>query len=148
MTWLSKTLIDAQANMRRKTWKPIAPEEFLQLVISQEPSNLDLYNQLDAVDQRTKKMEDEPKVDKSIHITGSEVRGVVNTGDSSIESKIDPPNPKKEFDWKFWLSIAATLIVALISVTASGVFNDEIKKFLLNRDISPATEHNLEKKIE
>jgi hypothetical protein len=146
ITWLGKTLIDARTNMRRKTWRPPTPEEFLQFVISQEPSNLDLSNQLDVIDKRTEKMENEPKVDKSIHITSSEVSGIVNTGDGSIENKIDPPNPKKEFDWKFWLSIVVTVAVALISVAASGVFNDEIKKFLFNQDISPATEQNLEKK--
>jgi hypothetical protein len=88
-------------------------------------------------------MEDDPKVDKSIHITGSEVRGIVNTGDGRIENKIDIPNPKKEFDWKFWLSIAITVVVALVSVTASGIFNDEIKKFLFNRNIAPVTEQNM-----
>lgn len=146
ISWLGKTLIEAKANMRRKTWQPLAPEEFLQLVISQEPSNSDLSNQIDVINKRTKKMEDEPKVDKSIHITGSEVSGIVNTGDGSIDNKVDSPNPKKEFDWKFWLSIAVTLVIALISVSASGVFNDEIKNFLFNRDISPATEQNLEEK--
>jgi hypothetical protein len=146
ITWLGKTLIDAQANMRRKTWQFLTPEEFLQFVISQEPSNLDLSNQIDVIDQRTKKMEDEPKIDKSVHITGSEISGVVNTGDGSIENKIDPPNSKKKFDWKFWLSIAVTIAVALISVTASGVFNDEIKKFLFNRNTLPKVEQNLEKK--
>jgi len=36
ITWLGKTLIDAQANMRRKTWQPPTPEEFLQLVFNQD----------------------------------------------------------------------------------------------------------------
>jgi predicted NACHT family NTPase len=36
ITWLGKTLIDAQANMRRKTWQPPTPEEFLQLVNKQQ----------------------------------------------------------------------------------------------------------------
>jgi predicted NACHT family NTPase len=139
-------LLEAEAFVRRETWKPPTPEEFLQFVISQEPSNLDLSNQINVIAQRTKKMEDEPKVDKSIHITESEISGIVNTGDGSIENRIEPPNFKKKFDWKFWLSITVTVAVALISVTASGVFNDEIKKFLFNRDAPPATEQNLEKK--
>ncbi|WP_287456543.1 hypothetical protein [Leptolyngbya sp. UWPOB_LEPTO1] len=142
ITWLGKTLIDTQASMRRKTWQSLTPEEFLQFVISQEPSNSDLSNQLNAINQRTKKMEDEPKVDKSIHITGSEISGIVNTGDGSI----NPSNSKKEFDWKFWLSIAVTVAVAIISIAASGVFNEEIKKFLFHQNESPKTEQNLEKK--
>jgi len=32
---LTKTLIDAQANMRRKTWQPLAPEQISQLFSSQ-----------------------------------------------------------------------------------------------------------------
>ncbi|KGF71730.1 hypothetical protein DO97_15710 [Neosynechococcus sphagnicola sy1] len=35
ITWLTKTLIDAQVNMRRKTWQPPQPEQILQLVSSQ-----------------------------------------------------------------------------------------------------------------
>jgi predicted NACHT family NTPase len=35
ITWLTKTLIDAQVNMRRKTWQPPKPEDILQLVSSQ-----------------------------------------------------------------------------------------------------------------
>ena len=34
--WLGKTLINAQANMRRKTWKPPKPEELLQIVLDQD----------------------------------------------------------------------------------------------------------------
>ncbi|WP_226574440.1 NACHT domain-containing protein [Microseira wollei] len=32
IAWLRKTLIDAQANMRRKTWQPPQPEQILQIV--------------------------------------------------------------------------------------------------------------------
>ncbi|AMA10258.1 hypothetical protein AWQ23_13525 [Picosynechococcus sp. PCC 73109] len=36
ITWLGKILIDAQVNMRRKTWQPPTPEEFLQFVNKQQ----------------------------------------------------------------------------------------------------------------
>lgn len=39
ITWLGKTLIDAQANMRRKTWQPLTPEKILQI------ANRQLLNQ-------------------------------------------------------------------------------------------------------
>ncbi|PSB18096.1 hypothetical protein C7B65_16370 [Phormidesmis priestleyi ULC007] len=145
IAWLRKTLLDAQTSMRRKTWQPPTPEEILQLVASQKPSNSELYNQLDKIDLRTQKMADEPKVDQSIHITGSKVNGAVTTGSNNIENKIYPSNAEKGFDWKFWLSITTTVTVALISIVASGVFNDEIKKFLFNRDTSPRVEQKLER---
>jgi hypothetical protein len=152
ISWLRRILIDAKANMRRKTWQPPTPAEILQLVVSQEPSNTDLSNKLDNIDRRTQKMADEPKVDQSVHITNSEVSGGVNTGSGKIENKIESSNTKKEFgtkkefDWKFWLSISITVTVALISVAASGVFNEEIKNFLFNRNTSPQIEQKLEKK--
>lgn len=66
--------------------------------------------------------------------------------DVKIENEISSSNPEKRFDWKFWLTIATTLTVALISVAASGVFNDEIKKLLFNRSPSPQVEQKLEKR--
>ena len=76
-------------------------------------------------------MKDDPKIDKSIHISKSKnIRGI-NTGDNNR------PDEKTGFDWKFWLSIIVAVIVALISVAASGVFNDEIKNLLFNRNPSP-----------
>ncbi|MDX2212969.1 MAG: hypothetical protein SFY66_06740 [Oculatellaceae cyanobacterium bins.114] len=36
LVWLGRTLIDAQANMRRKTWQPQTPEEFLQFVLNKD----------------------------------------------------------------------------------------------------------------
>ncbi|WP_228025017.1 NACHT domain-containing NTPase [cf. Phormidesmis sp. LEGE 11477] len=146
IAWLGKTLIDAQANMRRKTWQPLTPEEFLRFVISQAPSNADLSDQIGVIDKRTKKMEDEPKIDKSIHIKDSEVSGIVTAGDGNIDHTINSSSPEKELGWKFWISIAVTVTAALLSVTASGVFNDEIKGFLFHRSTSPEAEQNLENK--
>ncbi|KAM3092559.1 NACHT domain-containing protein [Phormidesmis sp. 146-35] len=131
LVWLKKTFLNAQKNMRRRTWKPPTPEEVFQLVLAQEPSNSDLSNKLDTIDRRTQKMKDDPKIDKSIHISKSKnIRGI-NTGDNNR------PDDKTGFDWKFWLSITVAVIVALISVAASGVFNDEIKNLLFNRNPSP-----------
>jgi hypothetical protein len=138
-------LLETEAAARRNTWKPPRSEDILQLIASQEPSNSELSNQLEKIDRRTQEMADEPKIDQSIHIKDSKINGVVSTGGGKIENKIDPSNAKKGADWKFWLPIAVTLIVTLISAAASGVFNDEIKKFLFNRNIYPQVEQKLEK---
>ncbi len=137
-------LLETEAFARRNTWNPPRPEDILQLVASQEPSNSRLSKQLDKIDRRTQKMADEPKVDQSIHIKDSKINGVVNTGNGKIENKIDFFKLKKGIDWKFWLSISVTVMVALISVFASGVFNDEIKKFF-KQNLSPQVEQKIEK---
>jgi hypothetical protein len=135
-------LRETEAVVRRNIWIPPHPEEILRLVIDQEPSNF-ISNKLEIIDQRMQKMTDEPRVDKSVHISNSKHIGGISTGDNNI--KIDLPEDKQGFDWKFWLSISVTVMVALISVLASGVFNDEIKKFF-NQNASPQIEQKLEKK--
>ena len=144
---LQPMLLECEAQVRRITWKPPTPEGLLQLVLTQDPSNSDLSNQLENIDRRTQEMADEPKVDQSIHIgAGSNIPGVVSTGSGNrIEHKIDPSNAEKGFDWKFWLSITVTVTVALISVAASGVFNDEIKKLFFNQNVPPHVDQKLEK---
>jgi len=43
--WLGKTLIDAQVNMRRNTWKPPTPEQILQFVGSHQITNQNTHIQ-------------------------------------------------------------------------------------------------------
>ncbi|MBW4527569.1 MAG: hypothetical protein KME18_20690 [Phormidium tanganyikae FI6-MK23] len=131
-------LPEAEASARRREWKPPQPEEILRLVANQEPSNLELYNQLGTIARRTQEMADEPKIDQSIHVMNSEISGVVGSG--KIEHRSDPP-PEKEANWKFWLPIA----ISLISIAVSGVFNDEIKKFFFKPNTAPQIEQKLEK---
>jgi predicted NACHT family NTPase len=142
LTWLSSILPDAQKNMRRNAWNPPQPEEILRLVIDQEPSNVEISNQLEIIDQGIEKMANEPRVDKSVHVSNSKNIREINTGDGNI--KIDLPDDKQRFDWKFWVSISLTVMVALISVAASGVFNDDIKK-IFKQNVSPRIEQKLEK---
>jgi len=136
ITWLGKTLIDAQANMRRKTWQPPTPEEFLQLVISQEPSNLDLSNQIDVIDQRTKRMEDEPKIENKINISNSPnspINAPVGTsGVTNSNLTIASSDAKKGVSWGNWLAVIGILvaIVAIpLSMSVSGAFNEEFKEW-------------------
>jgi hypothetical protein len=44
--WLRRTLIDAQANMRYKSWQPPTPEEFLQLIFDKDKYLVQNGNQL------------------------------------------------------------------------------------------------------
>jgi hypothetical protein len=136
ITWLGKTLIDAQANMRHKTWQSPTPEEFLQLVISQEPSNLDLSNQIDVIEQRTKRMEDEPKIENKINISNSPnspINAPVGTsGVTNSNLTIASSDAKRGVSWGNWLAVIGILvaIVAIpLSMSVSGAFNEEFKEW-------------------
>jgi hypothetical protein len=136
INWLGKTLIDAQANMRRKTWQPLTPKELLQFIISQEPSNSDLLNQIDVIDQRTKNMEDEPKIENRINILNSPNSPInAPVGASGVISSnvtITSSNTKKGVNWGDWAAVIGTLvaIVAIpLSMSVSGVFNEEFKEW-------------------
>ncbi len=47
--WLGKTLIDAQVNMRRNTWKPPTPEQILQFVGSHQITNQNTHIQTEVL---------------------------------------------------------------------------------------------------
>ncbi|MGG6268848.1 NACHT domain-containing protein [Leptolyngbya sp. AN03gr2] len=143
---LQPRLLEAENLARRNTWKPPKPEEILQQILIQDPSNLELSNQIETINRRTKQMADEPKIDQSVHVTGSKIRGDINTGNNNNLGKTDSKT-EGGFDWKYWLSVGITVAVALVSVAASGVFNDEIKRLFNSTKSSPQTEQKLEKKI-
>jgi hypothetical protein len=125
--WLREILIEAQINMRRKTWQPLTSEEFFLFVINQEPSNLDLSNQIDAIDQRTKKMEDEPK---TINISDSSINAPVGTsGVTNSNVTIASSNAKKGVNWGNWLAIAVAIVAIPLSMSVSGAFNEEFKEW-------------------
>ncbi|HBE21183.1 MAG TPA: hypothetical protein DEG17_15325 [Cyanobacteria bacterium UBA11149] len=74
ITWLKKTLLEAQKNMRRKTWNPPQPEEILKLVTIKQPPPSEFLNRIDEINQRTKQMADQP----TIAISGGTFNGPVN----------------------------------------------------------------------
>ena len=136
LTWLKKTLLVAQKNMRRKTWRSPQPEEILQLVVSREPSHLDLFNQLDTIDQRTKKMEDEPKIENNISISNSPnspINAPVGTsGVTDSQVTVSGSDSKKGINWGNCLAVIGILvaIVAIpLSMSVSGAFNEEFKQW-------------------
>lgn len=129
-------LLEAEALARRNTWKPPTSEEFLRFVISQEPSNLDLSTQLDVIDQRTKKMEDEPKIENKINISNSPnspINAPVGTsGVTNNNVTIASSDVKKGVNWGNWLAVIGILvaIVAIpLSMSVSGAFNEEFKEW-------------------
>ena len=136
LEWLRKTLISAKANMRRITWQPLTPKKFLQLVITQEPSNLDLSNQLSTME---KKMEDEPKVKNEINISNSPnspINAPVGTsGITNSHVTVSNPDTKEGINWGILLAV----IGIIVSVLVSGAFNEEFRKGI-NRMFSPQVE--------
>lgn len=146
ISWLRKVLIDAQVNTRRETWKPLTPEEFLQLVLSRDPSNLDLFNQLDVIDQRTKKMEDEPKIENKITISNSPnspINAPIGTsGVTSSQVSVPSSDGKKGINWGNWLTVFGILVAIIaipLSMSVSGAFNEEFKEWF-NRIFTPKVE--------
>jgi hypothetical protein len=142
---IQQILLETENLVRRRTWKPPTPEELLQLVLVREPSNAELFSQGETINQGIQKMADEPKVDNSIHIgEKAKVGGDVNTGNNFKINRTDS-NFEKGFDWKFWLGLAVAIVGIIASVAASGVFNDEIKKWFIKPEPSPKVEQKLDK---
>lgn len=133
ITWLGKTLIDAQVNMRRKTWQPPAPEDILQLVASQQPSNLELYNQLDNIDRRTQEMADEPRITNNIDASNSHIYAPIGTsGTTNSQVTISSSDSKKGTNWGTLFPIIG-ILVAIVAIPASmsvsGAFNEEFRQW-------------------
>jgi predicted NACHT family NTPase len=121
---LNWRLLETEALARRITWQPPTPEEFLQLVISRDPSNSDLSNQLDTIE---KKMEDEPKTDNSIHI--SELHNSsVNHISTSSNSSINQPDSKKGINWGNWLAVIGSIVTIIGIIVA--LYPEEVKQWL------------------
>ncbi len=127
-------LLDCEALARWNTWDPPTPEEFLQLVLVQEPSSSDLL-------ERIQQMADQPKNDNSINIgPGSNINGVVNTGNGKIKNNSGKPD-EKGINWGNWLALISA--VAAIVAIPVGIFNPEI-----NQQIKQLFNHNPPTKIE
>jgi hypothetical protein len=136
-------LPQAEALTRRKAWQPPTPEEFLQLVIAQEPSNFEV------VDRITKKMEDEPKIRNEINISNSPnspinapigTSGVTNNQVTTTSDAVS--DTEKGINWGIWLAVIG-LVVSIagipVGMAVSGAFNDEFKEWL-NRVFSTEVE--------
>jgi hypothetical protein len=139
---LQQKLLEVESLIRRKTWKYPNPGEILQLVTKKEPSNLDLDNHLSNINREIQQMADEPKIDQSIHIVKSKVNGGVGNIDTG---KI--ADSGKRFDWKFWLTIIISsigVLGTLVSIAVNGVFTEEVKKFLHDRNTPPKVEKKIE----
>jgi predicted NACHT family NTPase len=63
-----------EAAVRRNTWCPPRPEDILRLALTQEPTNSNLLNPINEINQRTKQMAEQP----SVSISGGTFNGPVN----------------------------------------------------------------------
>ncbi len=140
LTWLKKILSDAQKNMRRNDWNPLQPEDILRLVVSQEPSNLDLSNQIDVINQRTEKMENEPKIENNVNISNlNSPKSSINVnslaGTSGVtKSQVTGSNSdaKKGINWGICLAAIGVCVAVIgipLSMSVSGAFNEEFKQW-------------------
>jgi predicted NACHT family NTPase len=139
---LQQKLLAIESSICRTTWKQPTPEEILQLIVNKEPSNLELDGKLNSINRGIQQMADEPKIDNSIHIKDSNISGGVNTG--SIDTA-KASHPEKRLDLKFWIPIIVTIVMGIFAILASGVFNEEIRKFFLDRNAPSKVEQKIEK---
>jgi hypothetical protein len=114
----------------RKTWQPLTLKEFLQFVISQEPSNSDVINQI------TQKMEEEPKIENNIIISNSPnspINAPIGTsGVTNSNVTIASSDAKKGISWGNWLAVTGILVAVVaipLSMSVSGAFNEEFKEW-------------------
>ena len=145
---LQPMLLAAESLARRNTWKPLEPEQFLQFVISQEPSNSEVVARI------TKKMEDEPKIKNEIHISNSpnvSINAPIGTsGETNSQVNVgSDSDSKKGINWDRRIAVAA-FIVALVAIPAgmavSGAFTDEFKQWW-NTTFSSEAESQAEQEI-
>jgi len=143
LKWLKNVLIESQSNMRRRTWNPPNPNDLLQLILAQKPSNLDLSNQLNKIDWRTERMADEPKVTNNINVSNSSINAPIGTsGTINSQVTVSSADSKKEFNWGNLIAIVGLLvaiIAILLSMTVSGAFNEEFRQWF-NRHFSSNVE--------
>jgi hypothetical protein len=138
---LQPRLLEAQNLLRRNTWKPLKPEEILQLVASREPSNTELSEQIDTIDRSIQKMADEPKITNNINAPNSHINAPIGTsGVTNSQVTVSSPDAKKGLNWGNLLTIVGIIvsvfIVLPISMSVSGAFNNEFKEWV-NRTFFP-----------
>ncbi|MEM1252244.1 MAG: hypothetical protein AAGI69_07410 [Cyanobacteria bacterium P01_H01_bin.21] len=120
-------LAEAESLTRRKTWIPPTPKQLFQIIRAHKPTNSDLSEKLNELNQRTIKMEKDPKsIDQSVHMNNSTVNGGINTGNNyKIDTKNSNASPKTEKNpsWQFWLSIFVGIAAVIATIFASELRN-------------------------
>jgi len=114
-------LIEAESLARRQSWHPPSPLEVFQLIVTPEPTRLQLSNQI-------KDMSEEPKFD----VSGS--NNIIQTGKgSSVEQKNEIKEDSTSNRLAWWVST----ILAILGICFSGFFNNYAKQLWNNRNFSP-----------
>ncbi|MFM2433239.1 MAG: hypothetical protein RLZZ511_4453 [Cyanobacteriota bacterium] len=113
-------LLEAEALTRRNTWNPPTPENLLQLVLEQEPSNSKLLKEI-------KKVADDPKTVTNIDASNSQIYAPVgNNGSTTSQVTTSPPDSPKGINWGNWLAFIGA-IAALIAIPVT-IFSTEINQ--------------------
>jgi len=120
--WLKITLIRAKENMRRQTWQPPEPLDIIQLGMKSKISLSDILDKINHIIEIITKMPKFPRFNISDN-SNSNIN--INTGENGkAEQKVE--KPEKKINWSGWISI----LVGLMTIGASGLFNTEIKELL------------------
>jgi predicted NACHT family NTPase len=91
-------LLECEEQVRRSTWQWRTAEEFLQLVITQEPSHSDLLKEI-------KKVNEEPKTVIN-NIANSQINAPVgNSGPTNNQVTISSPAETKTISWSGWVAV-------------------------------------------
>lgn len=133
---LKGRLLEAEALTRRTTWQPPKLEDFLRLIIKKEPLNSELFDRIEIINQRIKRMENDPKINNEIIISNSPNSpinapvGTSGTTNSQVNgASADPKKRPNLGNWLAGIGILVTIIVVPVSMSVSGAFNEEFRQW-------------------
>lgn len=135
---LQRRLLETEALARRQTWQPPEPKEIIELVTQIEPSNSEIASQINRVNKGIEDMSKEPKYS---NISNSNI--IDNSRNSNITSGIEPKDGKR-VNWSIWISVLGIIITA----SASGLFNSEIRSWLIDHNLLPDAEEKLDTEMD
>lgn len=139
---LQRRLLETEALARRQTWQPLEPKKIIKLVKQMEPSNSDIASQINRVNQGIENMSKEPKYS---NISNSNI--IDNSKNSNITPRIEPKDGKR-VNWSIWIPVLVTVVGIIITANVSGLFNPEIKNWLIEHNLLPDAEEKLDTELD
>ncbi|MEM7793782.1 MAG: hypothetical protein AAF579_04920 [Cyanobacteria bacterium P01_C01_bin.118] len=138
-------LLATENLLRRNTWHPPTPKDILTTCAMEAPSKA-ILSTVDEINQRTIKMEKEPKsIDNSVRIGGNN-SGNVNIGNNNeIDTKINdsPSKTEKTSNWQFWASISVAIFLGVATLIAT-IFANDLRNIFPKSDPLPSVESSKE----